>query len=104
MDRQLVRVRVEAVERDVKDASPEVGFDELRHKLQPPRQSAGRIRHGGLIILGQFVQPLAVGVGVHGGMADEIEQRRAARAIAAARVLPGERRTASSSISFRWRS
>ena len=76
MNGELAGVRVEAVLRDVEQASAEPGVDELGGQLQMIAQRRRRIRHARLIVAADRLEPLAGGVGLHGGALDEIEQAR----------------------------
>ena len=59
MGRQLVGVRIKAVDRDVENSRAQLGVDKLGSQLQFVGKRRIRVRDFGLIVLADFVKPLA---------------------------------------------
>src|SRR5262245_19877677 len=84
---RLLGVRVEALQRDVEEASAEVAVDELGRQLELVRQGRLRVGRLRLVVLADLLKSAAAGVGVGGGTLHEVEQARLPRAARLRRPL-----------------
>ena len=76
----LAGMRVEAVDRNVKDSRPEIGVDQLSRQLEPIGQARLRIQNFRLVVLADLLQPPAAGISIDRGALHEIKHTVARRA------------------------